>query len=179
MTICLVWASLLLPWKSWLPIPAENYFFYAVRCYQEGRFAESEAAFEMAEKTGPTDAAARFNAGNAAFQQGKYPEAVLYFEKVLAARPGDEDAWANLQLARRRTGRATPGNAVPDPSGRPGRAASTVHAGASDEPAAAEVFNLPPEDLVNFLREQTRSGYPFRPGMSLKKTRKAPEEMDW
>lgn len=43
-----------------------------------------------------------YGAGNSAFQQGRYPEAIAAFEECLEVRPDDEDAEANRSLAQRR-----------------------------------------------------------------------------
>lgn len=43
-----------------------------------------------------------YNLGNAYFKQGKLAEAILYFEKALLLKPGDEDIRQNLALANSR-----------------------------------------------------------------------------
>jgi len=67
-------------------------------------FADAEQAFLAASATDRNELAADalHNAGNAAFQQGKYLEAVAHYEASLELRPDDADSAANRDLAQRR-----------------------------------------------------------------------------
>jgi len=72
--------------------------------YRLEDYPSAEASFHAA--TASSDPAlsadAWYGAGNAAFQQGRYPEAIAAFEECLELRPDDEDAEANRSLAQRR-----------------------------------------------------------------------------
>ncbi len=72
--------------------------------YHLERYPEAEEAFVAATATDSTGLAADawYGAGNAAFQQGRYPDAMAHYEKCLALRPDDEDAAHNRDLAQRR-----------------------------------------------------------------------------
>ncbi|MCO4768537.1 MAG: VWA domain-containing protein [Deltaproteobacteria bacterium] len=64
----------------------------------------AESQFLAATATDATALAADafYGAGNAAFQQGRYPDAISHFEACLKLRPEDEDAEHNRDLAQRR-----------------------------------------------------------------------------
>ncbi len=72
--------------------------------YRLEDYPAAEQNFRKAAATDRTDlaASALYNAGNAAFQQGKYLEAIALYEECLELRPEDEDAEANRDLAQRR-----------------------------------------------------------------------------
>ncbi len=72
--------------------------------YRLDRFPDAEEAFLAATATDVTSLAADafYGAGNAAFQQGRYPDAIGHYEQALALRPDDEDAAHNRDLAQRR-----------------------------------------------------------------------------
>ncbi len=72
--------------------------------YRLEDFPGAEEAFLAATATDRTGLAADafYGAGNAAFQQGRYPDAITHYEKCLELRPDDEDAQANRDLAQRR-----------------------------------------------------------------------------
>lgn len=88
------------------PDPAE-----AVRLYDAGGYREAAGIWRRllreAPPPGPTaDAAAldraalHYNLGNAEFRDGRLGFAMLHWERSLRLRPGDDDAAANLALAR-------------------------------------------------------------------------------
>lgn len=97
----LLWAFAAL--LQWLDAPPENYYNAGNRWYQAQQYRQAEQAFRraLACRNWRWQAAARYNAGNAAFRQGDYARAVADYEAVIAANPKDEDAWHNLQLARK------------------------------------------------------------------------------
>lgn len=72
--------------------------------YRLDKFPEAEEAFLAATATDVTDLAADgfYGAGNAAFQQGRYPDAIAHYEKCLELRPDDADAEHNADLAQRK-----------------------------------------------------------------------------
>lgn len=88
------------------PDPAE-----AVRLYDAGGYREAAETWRRllaeAPPPGPTEDAAAFdraalhyNLGNAEFRDGRLGFAMLHWERSLRLRPGDDDAAANLALAR-------------------------------------------------------------------------------
>ncbi len=72
--------------------------------YKLQRYPESEEAFTSATASDRTGlvADAYYGAGNAAFQQGRYPDAITHYEKCIELRPEDEEAEHNRDLAQRR-----------------------------------------------------------------------------
>jgi len=72
--------------------------------YRLGNFPDAESAFRASTATDRTELAANgfYNAGNSAFHQGKYLEAVALYESTLELRPDDDDAEANRDLAQRK-----------------------------------------------------------------------------
>lgn len=88
------------------PDPAE-----AVRLYDAGGYREAAETWRRllaeAPPPGPTEdaaaldrAALHYNLGNAEFRDGRLGFAMLHWERSLRLRPGDDDAAANLALAR-------------------------------------------------------------------------------
>ena len=72
--------------------------------YRLERHPEAEQAFLAATATDRTTLAADafYGAGNAAFQQGRYPDAIAHYEACLELRADDPDAQHNADLAQRR-----------------------------------------------------------------------------
>jgi len=67
--------------------------------YRAGQFDEAIAAFTATERPEVRQQAS-YNLGNAYFQAGQLKEAVTAYENALALDPTDEEAKANLALAR-------------------------------------------------------------------------------
>lgn len=68
--------------------------------YQEGDFAGAVEAYEAVRAAGFESAALHYNLGNAYFKTGDLGRSILEWERALVLSPGDEDALANLELAR-------------------------------------------------------------------------------
>lgn len=66
-----------------------------------GDHAEAQAGYEALEEAGVLDPDVAFDLATVHAQQGHYGEAIRYFERALALRPGDPDAEAGLTGARR------------------------------------------------------------------------------
>ena len=83
--------------------PADRRLDYNIgqALYRLEDFPGAEEAFLAATATDRTGLAADafYGAGNAAFQQGRYPDAITHYERCLELRPDDEDAQANRDLA--------------------------------------------------------------------------------
>ena len=74
------------------------------RLYDSGDVEAAGAIWDalLADRAGGMDQAAlHYNLGNAAFRSGRLGLAMLHWERCLLFLPGDEDALANLALARR------------------------------------------------------------------------------
>lgn len=70
-----------------------------VALYRGGRYADAERSFGEA-AVGPFREAARYNQGNARFQQGDLAGAAEAYQEVLSRNPSHEDAAYNLALTR-------------------------------------------------------------------------------
>lgn len=72
--------------------------------YRLGQFAEAEEAWKRASlaKDGTLAADALYNAGNAAFQQGKFTEAMALYDRSLQLRPADAETQSNRDLAQKK-----------------------------------------------------------------------------
>src|SRR5690606_13342553 len=57
----------------------------ARRAFEEERYAEAQALYERAARTGADPVAAWFDAGNCAFRRGAFAEAAVAYRRVLAA----------------------------------------------------------------------------------------------
>jgi tetratricopeptide (TPR) repeat protein len=160
--------------------------------------------FQKAAQTPHLRSRALYNAGNAAFDNADYPLAVQAYEAALALAPLDEDAWHNLEIARRKLSgppTAEGGEPSPQPShpvlagNTPARSLlSAAQLRAQRElhflpprpapgPGAtrqADLFSMSPEQIVEFLREETRANYPFRPSSSIRRGAPAQSDrVDW
>lgn len=86
--------------------PADRRLDYNVAeaLYRLERYPEAEQEYLAASATDQTELAADalYGAGNAAFQQGRYPDAIAHYNASLALRPDDADALHNRELARKR-----------------------------------------------------------------------------
>ncbi|MGD8602781.1 MAG: tetratricopeptide repeat protein, partial [Gemmatimonadota bacterium] len=68
--------------------------------YQDGDFAGAVDAYEAVMSAGFESAELHYNLANAYFKSGELGRSILEWERALALSPGDEDAQANLELAR-------------------------------------------------------------------------------
>lgn len=84
-----------------IDISAKEAFAYGNEAYKNGDFEEALEFYEMA-ATEMTGFAIYYNLGNTYYRLKKYPESILYFEKALKFKPGNEDARYNLSLANSR-----------------------------------------------------------------------------
>lgn len=74
----------------------------AARSYDAGDYESAAAAYRrlLAAPDGLDRGALHYNLGNAEYRRGRLGYAMLHWERSLAIRPGDEDARANVALAR-------------------------------------------------------------------------------
>ncbi|MBO6936868.1 MAG: tetratricopeptide repeat protein [Deltaproteobacteria bacterium] len=79
----------------------EDTFAEANEAAIRGDHAAAQASYESLEEAGVLDADVAFDLATVHAQQGHYGEAIRYFERTLALRPGDPDAKTGLVGARR------------------------------------------------------------------------------
>jgi tetratricopeptide (TPR) repeat protein len=68
--------------------------------FAAGKFQEALDQWLAIYKSGYRTASLDFNIGNTYFKLNNVPGAILYFERALLLKPGDEDINYNLQIAR-------------------------------------------------------------------------------
>ncbi len=78
----------------------EEFFAEGNRLYQDGDYAGAVERYERIVEAGYDSGALRYNIGNAYFKLGDLGKAILNYERSLRLSPRDEDARANLELAR-------------------------------------------------------------------------------
>lgn len=205
-----------------LPVPAENIFAGGNERYFRNDYEQAERLYLRCTETARLAQAAYYNAGNAAYERGAYADAVAYFEEALERNPEDEDAWFNLELAKRHLKRSASSQAGSSPqldqppAAKPRKSPAVPskitrlypEQSLNDEEAdrilaqarrnervvrfyrpspgqgrntrrSGDIFTQSPEELLETMREQTRAGYPFKPGSSLVKPKVLPDEVDW
>ncbi len=74
----------------------------AMTAYDEGNFAGAEEYYRSLKKASAPSSKLFYNIGNCLFQQGKYAEALAYYESALRIAPRDSDILENLNLTRRK-----------------------------------------------------------------------------
>jgi tetratricopeptide (TPR) repeat protein len=174
---------------AYLGAPPENYYNAANRLFLAGDFHRAEAFYARAgtilvppvrralgQKSAPSDLQfkALYNAGNAAYLQAHWLQAVSNYQAALRLDPSDEDAWNNLGLAQAQLKGKSAAAAGPGRQFKPIRS--------EEPPTPVDIFSLPPGKLADYLQDLTRAGYPFRPGSSLKPPPTPTgqnEEVDW
>jgi tetratricopeptide (TPR) repeat protein len=75
----------------------------AIAAYDAGRYTEAIAAYEQLAETAGTSAALNYNLAGAYYKDKQYARAILHYERALLQDPADEDAAANLEMARANT----------------------------------------------------------------------------
>ena len=74
----------------------------AMTAYDEGNFAGAEQYYRSLKKASAPSSKLFYNIGNCLFQQGKYAQALAYYESALRIAPRDSDILENLNLTRRK-----------------------------------------------------------------------------
>ena len=72
-------------------------FSVANESYRNGDFAKAAEEYQRLIDSGQVSAELYFNMGNACHKLNRKAEAILYYEKALRLRPGDEDTQYNLE----------------------------------------------------------------------------------
>jgi tetratricopeptide (TPR) repeat protein len=75
-------------------------FNEGARLYSSGKYKEALETWQSVYSTGIRSANLDYNIGNAAFKLNYIPDAILFYERALLLKPGDEDIQYNLQIAR-------------------------------------------------------------------------------
>lgn len=78
----------------------EEIFQQGNQLYQEEDYVAAIEAYRAVRSAGYESAELHYNLGNAYFKAGDLGRSILAWERALALAPGDEDALANLELAR-------------------------------------------------------------------------------
>ncbi len=71
-----------------------------VQAYENGRWDIAASAWDSLIDAGVSDSRLYYNAGNAWFKAGDYPQAILHYERAVKADPSDSDARYNLEFAK-------------------------------------------------------------------------------
>jgi len=202
--------AMVLAWQLLLrcaAVPPHRLVEAANRLYRQGSYRQAESLYRKVFSDTRLRSLAYYNAGNAACQRGEYRLAVSYYETALDLDPKDEDAWHNLEIARRRLNEtaapSTENVALPRNSKDSGR--NSLAATAADQllqqsrnreeqrlrmrsrpsprlrqGTKRDFFNLSPEELLRQMREQMENGYDYRPGESPgNREEPVPDEVDW
>ncbi|MGK9475213.1 tetratricopeptide repeat protein [Melioribacter sp. OK-6-Me] len=82
---------------------AEELFKQANEYYRQQNYDRSIEIYNEILNAGYESPELYYNLGNAYFKSGKIGYAILYYEKGLKLKPGDEDLEYNLRIARART----------------------------------------------------------------------------
>ena len=80
--------------------PEEDSFVKGNELYSSGKIEEALDQWMSVYNQGFKSAALYYNIGNAYFKLNKIPQSILFFEKALLLKPGDEDINYNLGVAR-------------------------------------------------------------------------------
>ena len=81
---------------------ANTVFQKANAAYEKGRYEEARTKYETLVEAGWVSTELYYNLGNTYFKLKKNGLAILFYEKTLKLDSRQEDAWANLELARLR-----------------------------------------------------------------------------
>ncbi len=91
---------------------AEDAFQRGVALYQQGKFADAEAAFKECAQPSST---VFYNLGNTCYKRGRLGEAIFYWERGIKLDPLDQDCAGNLELASKLLHDAVPPDQTPLP----------------------------------------------------------------
>ncbi len=80
----------------------DSLFLKGNEYYMQRQYQMAEQSYSAVVAMGYESADLYFNLGNALYKQDKFAPAILYYEKALLLRPGDEDIKENLKLANAR-----------------------------------------------------------------------------
>ena len=78
-------------------------FLEGNKSYQESDFSKATEIYQSIADEGYASYELYFNLGNAHYKSEHIPSAILYYEKALKLKPGDEDVLINLKLANLQT----------------------------------------------------------------------------
>jgi tetratricopeptide (TPR) repeat protein len=98
----LVVVSLLFAWRGFAADGTAVGFEQANKLYEEGKYAEAEAAYSQLLASGEVSAALCYNQGNALYKLGQIGRAIESYRRAVWLSPRDADLRFNLQQARAR-----------------------------------------------------------------------------
>jgi hypothetical protein len=78
----------------------QSFFEEGNRQYQNGDYDAALNSYLQILESGFESGALHYNIGNCYFKQGDLGRSILFYERALALNPRDDDAHANLELAR-------------------------------------------------------------------------------
>jgi tetratricopeptide (TPR) repeat protein len=198
--------AFMLAWKLislFLSPPPEHYLTTGNQLYQQGKYHEAETVYQKVFTDSRQAGRAYYNAGNAAYHRKDYPLSASYYEKALEIDPQDEDAWHNLEMARRRMPageesdqRNGAGSSLGSPSPHPNPLNHLLEASREREKQSLRIrqpkrsgatrglkrdfFNLPPEELMQMMRQRMENNYMFQPAKPSRTMEEpVPDEIDW
>lgn len=166
------------------PLQARAYFNAGNAAYRRGDYGRAVTYYESALDGDPNDADVWHNLElarrKAEAQTADAPPAPAAEKRGLAlarspaspamsspSRNGETDADRLLSRMRAEERRLS-GYLAPRP----------VEINTGD--SGRDIFDLPPDQLADYIREQTQAGYPFKPGSSLwEKKKEEKDEIDW
>jgi len=93
-------ALAVLMWDAAPMIAQESFFEEGNRQYQSGEYEAALNSYLQIFESGFESGALHYNIGNCYFKQGDLGRSILFYERALALNPRDDDARANLELAR-------------------------------------------------------------------------------
>ena len=97
----ILYLFLLMPhFESFAQDSQEDKFNKAADLYSSGKYQEALDEWNSVYNTGVRSATLDYNIGNAYFKMSNIPGAILFYERALLLKPGDEDIQYNLQIAR-------------------------------------------------------------------------------
>ena len=86
--------------RNFAQVSHEEIFKKASGLYSNGNYKEALDEWMSVYNSGIRSANLDYNIGNANFKLNNIPGAVLFFERALLLKPGDEDIQYNLQISR-------------------------------------------------------------------------------
>lgn len=87
----------------WAQSEVQQAFEDGNKHYQQEAYEEALQSWERITEQGYESAALYYNMGNASFKLGLEGRAILYYEKALKLKPGDEETQQNLELVKQKT----------------------------------------------------------------------------
>jgi len=91
---------LVIPYYSYSQVTTDEKFREGKEYFSSGEYEKALELWTDIYKTGYRSAELEYNIGNIYFKLNNIPGAILFYERALLHKPGDEDINYNLQIAR-------------------------------------------------------------------------------